>query len=282
MKQKVFLLMLLVLGMCSISANAQKKRLRTAKNGYQWYKISKDGKQGAEDMNGNTLIPLSRGYDFIVFHPEENVLGYFGVKRNGKEGACDITGKEIIPCRYDDVIYSNYSDVFKYENSAGEWINMDIKLDKQGKAYGSGSGSKTSGSRTSGSSSNSKTSNDFVEISNKFFSTPKAYRIVAEALANSSSSFKNYKAEDNVFFIVENNRLVIKRRGEKDEVYNILSKGNSIPLASGISNGCIKADKDLYFRAIQNKDGSITIYTYVHNIASGKFVTISFFKLQNK
>ncbi|MBQ5982469.1 MAG: WG repeat-containing protein [Prevotella sp.] len=170
---------------------------------YETESIHKDGKEGAEGKNGGTLIPLSRGYDFICFHPKINVMGYFSVSRNDKEGACDITGKEIIapnkydfvsfheedghvgyyevqingvegacditgkeivPCRYQSIIYS--IDCFKYKNSAGEWIEMDIKLDKQGRAYGSEVASSSSSSSTSSTSSNSSSSSSSSSNSN--------------------------------------------------------------------------------------------------------------------
>jgi hypothetical protein len=93
---------------------------------------------GVEDKDGNTLIPLSRGYTYIFYSSSgffivsnssgrgvcnkngeelispkrgyDNVVvqkDYISVGKNRKEGACDLTGKEIIsPTRgYDHVIF---------------------------------------------------------------------------------------------------------------------------------------------------------------------------------
>lgn len=178
MKQKVLLLMVLALGMCSINVSAQSRTLETEKNGYQWYRIiSKDRKYGAEGIDGSTLIPLSRGYDVIIFHPKETIegyftvtlnskvgvfdikgkeiiepykydfvifleeeghVGYYSVESNGLDGVCDVTGKEIIPCRYASIFYT--SDGFACRESEGEYFFIDIKLDKYGRPYNSGNG----------------------------------------------------------------------------------------------------------------------------------------------
>jgi len=100
--------------------------------GFKWYSTKQNGKYGAEDYYHNTLIPLSRGYDFICFHPKYGHVGYFGVKKNGKEGACDITGMEILSTSYESVIYS--SDGFNYKSSSGSYIPTGWYLDSEGKA----------------------------------------------------------------------------------------------------------------------------------------------------
>lgn len=88
--------------------------LQKENDGFTWCLISQDGKEGAKDANGATLIPLSRGYTKIVYHSGEDA--YFSVRldNNGKEGACDKTGKEIVaPGKYDNVYYRN-KDGFEY------------------------------------------------------------------------------------------------------------------------------------------------------------------------
>lgn len=198
MKQRE-LLMVLALGICSIQVNAQSRKLKTERNGYQWYSIkSKEGKEGAEGKDGSILIPLNRGYDFICYICRKNVgwfsvsrngkegacditgkeiivpekydfvyfldkegyVGYYSVEMNGKEGVCDITGKEIIPCRYENIIYY---DGFEYANSDNKYIAMGIKLDSQGMSYGSGlaSSSSSSSSSSSTSRSSSRTSSSY-------------------------------------------------------------------------------------------------------------------------
>ena len=92
-------------------ANRIKKDLKI-ETGFKWYNTEQNGKEGAEDYYHNTLIPLSRGYEMIVFHHEDEHIGYFGVHKNGKEGACDLTGKEVLSCNYNSIIYL---DGFKYK-----------------------------------------------------------------------------------------------------------------------------------------------------------------------
>lgn len=175
MKQ-IFLLLLLSLGMLSINVSAQKRFLKTGENGFQWYELYKDGISGAEGMDGRTLIPLSRGYntimyeafkngkghflvirdkkygvcditgweiiapdkyDFVNYHEVEGCVGYYTVSKSSGVGACDITGKEILPCLYDEV---SYSDVFIYKKTYdGDYIRTNIKLDKQNKSLNSAS-----------------------------------------------------------------------------------------------------------------------------------------------
>lgn len=107
MKKNLFLLMLAI-GLCSTSLFAQESsRLKTEKNGYQWYEISNGDYCGAKDKSGKILIPIERGYSDVTFIPEKTITGYFSVEKDDFEGACDLTGKELIsPDRgYDDVTY---------------------------------------------------------------------------------------------------------------------------------------------------------------------------------
>lgn len=106
MKKNLFLLML-AMGLCSTSLFAQSSRLKTEKNGYQWYEISNDDYYGVKDKSGKILIPLERGYSDVTFIPNQVITGYFSVEKDDKEGACDLTGKELIsPDRgYEDVTY---------------------------------------------------------------------------------------------------------------------------------------------------------------------------------
>ena len=110
-------------------ANRIDKELKI-ESGFKWYKTKQNGKRGAEDYYHNTLIPLSRGYDFICFHKVNGHIGYFGVEKNGKEGACDLTGKEIISTSYESVYYA--SDGFNYTNSSGSYA-LGWMLDSEGK-----------------------------------------------------------------------------------------------------------------------------------------------------
>lgn len=119
-------------------------------NGYVWYLLYQWPYQGAEDANGNTLIPLSLGYTIVntkyyqgkwhFYGVKNNTMGYydengnemispdrgyqtvylskthFYVERNDKQGICDLSGYEIIsPDRgYDEVaVLGNYIQVIK-------------------------------------------------------------------------------------------------------------------------------------------------------------------------
>lgn len=94
---KKALLFIILAGLTAIGVNAQTKSLKTEDDGFKWYNIiGSNGTEGAESIDGKTLIPLSRGYSFICYHSGSYGYGYFGVEKNGKEGACNIKGKEII------------------------------------------------------------------------------------------------------------------------------------------------------------------------------------------
>lgn len=131
--KRITFFMVLVLSMFSLRSFAQRRELRTESNGFQWYEdITSNGDRSASDVNENVLIPFSRGYDFLCFHPREKTTGYFTVKSKGKSGACDITGKEIVHCKYKTLIYSSYSDCFSYKDDTGNWVDLKIRLDKDG------------------------------------------------------------------------------------------------------------------------------------------------------
>jgi len=94
MRRKLFL-MVLALVMCSIGTNAQERELQVGKDGFRWYQIYKDGKKGAEDKDGRTLIPTQ--YSFICYHTMDNNQGYFTVDGQGTpEGVYDRNGNCII------------------------------------------------------------------------------------------------------------------------------------------------------------------------------------------
>lgn len=194
MKQKL-LLMVLALGMCSIGVIAQNRELKVESDGFRWYKVTQNGKNGAENENGKTIIPTR--YDFIWYHKEGKDQGWFNVnnsgeegvyerdgsyiipttrgytiifkhiedegvyykvKKNGKEGACDASGREIIAPQYKLLVYSPVSHTFKYVNSSGEYVNTGIPL-TGGSSYASSNSGSSSSSSSSGSSSNTSSSN---------------------------------------------------------------------------------------------------------------------------
>lgn len=138
----------------AVGTSADKNQVHREKivenNGYVWYLLYQWPYQGAEDANGNTLIPLSLGYTIVntkyyqgkwhFYGVKNNTMGYydengnemispdrgyqtvylskthFYVERNDKQGICDLSGYEIIsPDRgYDEVaVLGNYIQVIK-------------------------------------------------------------------------------------------------------------------------------------------------------------------------
>jgi len=88
MKQKVILLMILALGMCFNNVDGQTKKpvrktttqtkdkpspivkdsreYQIGEDGFEWYKVCKNGKYGAEDKSGNIMVPIE--YDQIDYN----------------------------------------------------------------------------------------------------------------------------------------------------------------------------------------------------------------------
>lgn len=120
MKQTL-LLVVLALGMYSLTVNAQTKKnvvrktttrtkpkakptpkdsreYQVGKDGFEWYTICKKGKYGAEDRNGTLLIPSE--YEKIFYTDWLHIPGYFWVKTNRQgmgEGMYNRRGECIIP-----------------------------------------------------------------------------------------------------------------------------------------------------------------------------------------
>ena len=65
------------------------KTLEKENDGHQWYKIFQDGVYGVMDLEGNEIIPLSRGYSSIYY----SSAGYYWGRVNGNTVDCDLTGK---------------------------------------------------------------------------------------------------------------------------------------------------------------------------------------------
>ncbi len=150
MKKIIFIAILL--GLTSLSANAQTRSLKTEEDGFQWYVIfSSDWKyEGAESVDGKTLIPLSRQYTFICYHSKSGHKGYFRVKKGDKYGACDIYGREIIAPQYRKLYY--LSKGFCWEDSEGNDHYLGITLDANGRASSYGHTGSTSSTTRSASS----------------------------------------------------------------------------------------------------------------------------------
>ncbi len=98
MKQKL-LLLVLTLGMFSLNSNAQNKELQKADDGFEWYLVSQNGKYGATDVNGKTLIPVE--YDKCAYQPMSDPkkygVGCFKVKKEDFIGCYTVEGENVIP-----------------------------------------------------------------------------------------------------------------------------------------------------------------------------------------
>lgn len=162
MKKIIFIAILL--GLTSLSANAQTRSLRTEKDGFQWYDIFSSDRtyQGAESVDGKTLIPLSRQYTFICYISESGHKGYFNVKKEDKGGACDIYGREIIAPKYKFVFYTY--DGFNYEDAQGNYIPFGITLDANGRASSYGHTGSTSSTTRSASSATSHQNSTQIDV----------------------------------------------------------------------------------------------------------------------
>ena len=137
MKQKILLLVALTLGMYSIQVNAQKKNpvrktitqtkprtnsipkdsrdYQIGEDGFEWYKVCKNGKYGAEDRNGNTIVPTE--YDGVIYSCIcYDCVGYspvnagFIARKGEHKGWYNKSGKCVIP-------YSRgYTYIRKYDS----------------------------------------------------------------------------------------------------------------------------------------------------------------------
>lgn len=136
MKQTLLLIMM-ALGMCSINGNAQpKKPIRTSTqakaaktfqkdsreyqvgdDGFEWYRVCKNGKFGAEDKNGKVLVPIEyKTIDYESFNYNEVLTTAYGAGFKAYMGNYIAyylqTGKCILP-------YSRkYTFIYKYYHDA--------------------------------------------------------------------------------------------------------------------------------------------------------------------
>ena len=78
-----------------IKANMPEEVKMREQNGFIWYKIFKNGKTGAKDINGNEIIPVE--YKEISYDNNFFTKGFRVVGDNHCEGFYSITGKNVIP-----------------------------------------------------------------------------------------------------------------------------------------------------------------------------------------
>ena len=124
--------MLVVLSLAVLNLTAQKKTLMTAEDGFKWYKLEQNDKEGAQSLRDVTLIPLSRSYNSICYNPTDG--GWFGIVKNGKKGACNRNGREIVAPNYKNLLYSSAEKVFKYEDISGKWVSTGVSLEEKPEA----------------------------------------------------------------------------------------------------------------------------------------------------
>ena len=86
------------------------KEFQEEKDGFKWYKLSKENHYGVEDMNGNIIISTSEKYTHIGY--EYGFFRCLQISGSGKhakilKASCYNTeGKLIIePGKYDDILY---------------------------------------------------------------------------------------------------------------------------------------------------------------------------------
>ena len=107
------------------------KELKEEKDGFKWYQLKQDKYFGAEDINGNTIIPLSKNYIYLWYSKLENHdRGFLNVKdENDNWGIYDINGREIISTDrgYDLIIYHITEEGFKFFE-----VGKDNNISKQG------------------------------------------------------------------------------------------------------------------------------------------------------
>lgn len=113
--KRTLLLMVLALGMCSISMAQMQKELQVGEDGYKWYKTSNDGKEGALDMNGNTIVPCD--YEMISYEGNQYDFypKYFEVTSKEESewfrGVYTTNGRNIIPTsRHYNYIHGRIQD----------------------------------------------------------------------------------------------------------------------------------------------------------------------------
>lgn len=143
----IAVLFCLLLPLFSSVVNAQVRReLKREKSGFTWYELYANGKYGAESESGVTLIPLSRGYDMVMFSDEPGYIGYFDVRKGSMRGACDIKGNEVIAPRYDNYLVFSSGDGIEYKDSEGKWRSTGYTLDANGNFIRFGAAASVGGS----------------------------------------------------------------------------------------------------------------------------------------
>lgn len=127
--KKNLLLMVLALGMCCISVNAQNRELNVENDGFRWYKVVQNGKEGAITPEGRTIIPTQ--YFHVSYHTQKDNMGYFTVwvgssYENKSVGVYSKSGTNVIPTS------RGYYEVYKMIEEDGIYYSVRKKDGKQG------------------------------------------------------------------------------------------------------------------------------------------------------
>lgn len=197
-KNLITCITLFILFAIPFTAHADYYGRQTEGDGFVWYRVrGNSGQDGAQDVNGNTLIPAI--YDLVVYHETDG--GWFGtiknqkhgvytsegrkicdaiydaayyrseddgvwirIEQNGKTGALDAYGNVIVTpsAMYNDSFFYTF-DGFNYKNSAGEYVPLGIFLSGRSASGTSGTGNaQPSSSASISSRERVKESNGFV------------------------------------------------------------------------------------------------------------------------
>ena len=134
----VFLLSFICYGGSICYAQEIKKTLKEETDGFKWYELTKDYTYyGAEDINGKTLIPLSKKYKRLWYSKSENKdRAFFYVEdENGSCGLFEKNGREIISTDrgYNMIVYHINDEGYKWFGVYKENMDKNGVCDLTGK-----------------------------------------------------------------------------------------------------------------------------------------------------
>ena len=302
MKRLLFFFLVAVTTLSTATAQIT-RQLKTEDNGFRWYQTHSGSYYGAESTDGRTIVPLSKGYDMIVFHEEKNCIGFFGVYRNGKRGAYDIHGNLVIEPIHEKLYY--LTNGFCYEDAYGTDHYLGITLDANGRASSTASGTSTASTYTPSTSSTSTVSSSSSSESSIDFIFNYYYDKVTDknvfAIDKESEYFfcgqfimryEFYSSFFNIILIAANRRDGTEREVWRLLVYpaqgNIVIKSSEHIIAwqdgSVVRNMFIRPDKNMVFlydasdltkqRLFNNKEDG-TINTLFRTMSSDSECTIT-------
>lgn len=129
-------------------------------------------------------------------------------------------------------------------------------------------------SSSSGSSSSLVSSTDYAEISSTFFSTNRTYDVERYTLFYSwPAEVHTYKKGESTFLIA-NKQITLKYGDGSKSIMNITSSPKNISVGT-VSLPVVEINDNRALRAIRWKDGHISVYIYVYNGNTGKYLLLS-------